>query len=84
LASLGRESYAHRRLLGRLAQQYDLKAGNRRMAAQTVEILNGSNPAEMPYFLEAHWELVINLKAAKELGFEIPAALIAHADRVIE
>jgi putative ABC transport system substrate-binding protein len=38
----------------------------------------------MPYFLETHWELVINLKAAKELGLEIPDGLIAQADRVIE
>jgi putative ABC transport system substrate-binding protein len=100
------ESYTHRHLLGRLAQQYrlpaisfytdtteagalmsyafDLKADDRRIAAQIVEILNGGNPAEMPYFLETHWELVINLKSAKELGLEIPAGLLAQADRVIE
>jgi putative ABC transport system substrate-binding protein len=102
----GAESYTHRYLLGRLAQQYrlpattyftdtteagalmsyafDLKAGARRIAAQIVEVLNGGNPAEMPYFLETHWELVINLKAAKELGLEIPAGLVAAADRVID
>jgi putative ABC transport system substrate-binding protein len=38
----------------------------------------------MPYFQEIHWELVVNLKAAKEFGLEIPAGLIAGADRVIE
>ena len=52
--------------------------------AQIVEILNGGNPAEMPCFQESHWELVINIKAAKELGLEIPAGLVARADRVIE
>jgi putative tryptophan/tyrosine transport system substrate-binding protein len=100
------ESYAHRYLLGRLAQQYrlpascnypdtveagalmayafDIKASARRLSAQIVEILNGANPAEMPYFLQTRWELVINLKAAKELGLEIPAGLIARADAVIE
>jgi putative tryptophan/tyrosine transport system substrate-binding protein len=62
----------------------DRKAADRRIAAQIVEILNGGKPAEMPYFQENHWELVINLKAAKELGLEIPARLIAGADRVIE
>jgi ABC-type uncharacterized transport system substrate-binding protein len=63
---------------------FDLKAADRRIAAQIVEILNGGNPAEMPYFLETHWELVINLKSAKELGLEIPAGLVAGADAVIE
>ena len=52
-----------------------LRAGARRIAAQIVEILNGGIPAEMPYFQESHWELVINLKAAKELGLEIPAGV---------
>ena len=67
-----------------LSYAFDLKAGDRIVAAQIVEILNGGKPAEMPYFQEIHWELVINLKAAKELGLEIPAALVAQADRVIE
>jgi len=42
------------------------------------------NPAEMPYFQESHRELVIHIKAAKELGLEIPAGLVARADRVVE
>jgi hypothetical protein len=41
-------------------------------AAQVVENLNGGHPAEMPIFQETHWELIINLKAAKELGLELP------------
>jgi ABC transporter substrate binding protein len=67
-----------------MSYAFDLKAGTRRVAAQIVEILNGGKPEEMPYFMEAHFELVINLKAAKEIGLEIPAGLIAQADRVIE
>ena len=67
-----------------MSYAFDLKAGSRRIAPQIVEILNGDNPAEMPFFQETHWELVINLEAAKELGLEIPAGLIAGADAVIE
>ena len=58
-----------------MSYAFDLRAGARHIAAQIVEILNGGNPAEMPYFQESHWELVINLKAAKELGLEIPAGV---------
>jgi putative ABC transport system substrate-binding protein len=63
---------------------FNLDAEARRLAAQIVEILNGGNPAEMPFFLETHWDLVINLKAAKELGLKVPAELVAQADSVIE
>jgi putative tryptophan/tyrosine transport system substrate-binding protein len=38
----------------------------------------------MPYFQEARYELVINLKTAKTLGLEIPAGLVASANAVIE
>jgi putative ABC transport system substrate-binding protein len=67
-----------------MSYAHDIKSGMRRIAAQIVEILNGGRPAEMPYFRETHFELVINLKAAKELGLEIPAGLVAIADEVIE
>jgi putative ABC transport system substrate-binding protein len=62
----------------------DLKAGDLTLAAQVVEILNGGNPAEMPFVQGTSFEIVINLKAAKELGLELPAGLVARADRVIE
>jgi len=69
---------------GALMSYAFLKAGDRRIAAQIVEILNGGKPAKMPFFQEIRWVLVINLKAAKELGLEIPAGLVAQADRVTE
>ena len=50
-----------------MAYAFDLKTGSRRVAAQIVEIFSGGNPAEMPFFQESLWKLVINLKVAKEL-----------------
>lgn len=63
---------------------FDLTRGARRLAAQIVDILNGGKPAQMPFFQETYFSLVINLKTARELGLEIPASLLARAERVIE
>jgi len=70
---------------GLMAYSWDVKAAIRRNAEQAAEILlRGGNPAEMPYFRETSFELVINLKSAKELGIEIPAELVAGATALIE
>jgi ABC-type uncharacterized transport system substrate-binding protein len=69
---------------GLMAYCIDLLDAFRYAGGQVAEILRGENPAEIPFYQPTKFLLIVNTKAAQQIGLEIPPSVLARADEVIE
>ena len=69
---------------GLISYRADETDGYRRVGTYIDKILRGAKPADLPVEQPTKFELVINLKTAKQIGLAIPPGVLARATKLLK